>query len=484
MSVRRSTYFSFGSRQLGVLVNFAATVVIARLLTPAEIGVFAVSAAFVMISQVIRDSGIGSYLIQERNLSRERIRSAMGVSLVIGGLLGLMIVGLALPLAQFYGEPGVEDVMHILVFSFVLAPVNAVGLALLRRELAFGTTFWLETSSNAVWAATAITLAYLGASYYSMAWASVVSTSTLCLLFLVSRPDAILIRPSLKQWRLVFSFSSMVTLTQLITQVGVLAPALVLGRVADFGSVAFYNRGNSVTKMFRDTVERGAAIVALPAFSERLRQQTFEKQVYCHAMTLLSGISWPFFCFIAIMAYPIVRILFGDQWDAAVPVVQLLALSNMLRSQEVFAKQLAIAHGAVRLVLMRVLFVQSVRVAVIVACAFYGFVAVAAGQVAVSVLAVIVNQQLVSRLIGFTMADRMQASWHSLVVTLAAVSGPIVVAVFYPATPTLLWPPLLLALATGGAAWLAAVVAIRHPLRDELAILARKTRSAFFLRHA
>ncbi|HZD26258.1 MAG TPA: oligosaccharide flippase family protein, partial [Alphaproteobacteria bacterium] len=248
MSVRRSTYFSFGSRQLGVLVNFAATVVIARLLTPAEIGVFAVSAAFVMISQVIRDSGIGSYLIQERNLSRERIRSAMGVSLVIGGLLGLMIVGLALPLAQFYGEPGVEDVMHILVFSFVLAPVNAVGLALLRRELAFGTTFWLETSSNAVWAATAITLAYLGASYYSMAWASVVSTSTLCLLFLVSRPDAILIRPSLKQWRLVFSFSSMVTLTQLITQVGVLAPALVLGRVADFGSVAFYNRGNSVTK--------------------------------------------------------------------------------------------------------------------------------------------------------------------------------------------------------------------------------------------
>lgn len=478
MSVRRSAYFSIGSRNAGILINFAASVVIARLLTPAEIGVFAVSAAFVMVSQVIRDSGIGNYLIQERELTRQRLQAAMGVSLAAGGALGLLIFGLAGPLARFYGEPGIREVMLILVSSFVLAPVNGVGLALLRRELDFGAAFYVETASNLVWAGVAVVLAYLGAGYLSMAWASLAATVTMCLMFLLARRGLILIRPSLREWQRVFGFGSIVTLTHFVTQLGILAPALVLGRVADFGSVAFYTRGNSVTKMFRESVERGAAIVALPAFSAELRQGIFDTRSYCRATALITGISWPFFALLAIMAYPIVRILFGDQWDAAVPVVQLLAIANMIRCQEVFTPQLIIAHGAIRLALLREIFVQSIRIAVIVVCAFYGFVAVAAGQIAVTVLAVVINQLILQRLFGLTVGDRVRACRGSLLVTAASVIGPIAVAVLYPAAPGRLWPPLLLVLATGGAGWLAAVAATGHPVRDELAILFRKARSA------
>ena len=88
MSVRRSTYFAFGSRYANILINFVAIVVIARLLTPDEIGVFAVSAAFVTLIQVFRDFGIGNYLIQERTLDRAHVRTAMGIGLLIGRRAG------------------------------------------------------------------------------------------------------------------------------------------------------------------------------------------------------------------------------------------------------------------------------------------------------------------------------------------------------------------------------------------------------------
>lgn len=477
MSVRRSAYFSFASRNAGVLINFAATLVIARLLTPAEIGVFAVGAAFVMISQIIRDSGVGSYLIQEQELTSDRVQTAMGVSLIVGALLGLLIFSLAGPLARFYGEEGVEGVLHILVFSFVLAPVNAVSLALLRRKLAFGMTFLIETSSNLIWAGVAVSLAYMGSSYYSMAWATVAATSTICLLFLLLQRDMILIRPSLSQWRRVFGFGSLVTLSQAIGQIGVLAPALVLGRVADFGAVAFYNRGNGLTKMFRETVERGASLVALPAFSEELRQGRVNKHGYCRATALMTGLSWPFFGVLAIMAFPIVRILFGDQWDAAVPVVQLLAVAHMIRGPIALAPQLTIAQGAVRLGLLRELVIQGTRVVVVVLCAFHGVEAVAAGQVGVTTLSLMVNLLILRWLVGLTIVEAAKACAGSLIIAGATVVGPLLVAVLLPPAPDLLWPPLLLALATATAGWLAAVAATRHPLRGELSILFQKTRS-------
>lgn len=478
MSVRRSAYFSFGARNAGVLINFAATMVIARLLTPAEIGVFAVGAAFVTIIQVVRDSGVGSYLIQEQDLTRARMRAAMGVSLLSGGALGLGIFALAGPLARFYGEAGVREVLHILVVSFALAPVNAVGLALLRRQLAFGTCFCIETASNLAWAVVAVSLAAQGASYHSLAWASVASTATLCSAFLLFRPAQILIRPSLSEWRRVFGFGSIVTLTQLVTQLGVLAPTLLLGRLADFGAVAFYSRGNSLTRMFQQTIERGAAVVALPAFASELRRGVLSKRSYCHATSLMTGVSWPFFCVLAILAFPIVRILFGDQWDAAVPVVQLLAIAHMIRAPVALAPEFTTARGAIRLGLLRELILQGVRVAVVVACAFHGFVAVAAGQILVTTLALCVNQAILNHLTGLTVRELWTACFRSLIVTAATAIGPAVVVTALPPEPGLLWPPLLLAAAAGTVGWLAAVVAADHPLCGELSVLVRKARSA------
>ena len=473
MSVRRSAYLSFGSRNAGVAINFAASVVIARLLTPQEIGVFAVSAAFVMLSQVIRDSGIGSYLIQERELTSQRISTAMGVSLLAGSVLGLSILALAEPLAAFYGEPGIAEVLLILVFSFVLAPVNAIGLALLRRDLAFGTTFVLETGSNLVWAAVAVVLALLGASYHSMAWASLAATTTTCLMFLLLRRELILIRPSFRQWRRVFGFGSLVTLTQLINQLGVLAPALVLGRLSDFGAVAFYSRGNALTKVFRETVERGAAVVALPAFSAQLRNGGGNRQSFCYATALMTGIAWPFYGVLAILAFPIVRILFGPQWDAAVPVVQLLAAAHMIRVPTMLAPQLIIAQGRPRLALAREALVQGLRVAIVLICAVHGFLAVAAGQLVVTLCALIVDFAIVRRIIGVSGLDMLRACLPSLGLALSACIAPLAVTLFYPPMPDRVWLPLAVALAGGLAGWMAALLVLPHPLRGEWRILLR-----------
>jgi hypothetical protein len=134
-----------------------------------------------------------------------------------------------------------------------------------------------------------------------------------------------------------------------------------------------------------------------------------------------------------------------------------------------------IAVGTVKFVLYKVLITQGTRIALIVACSFHSFEAVAASQIAVSIVAVAVSRHFLRRSIGLTWADMASATRPSAAVTAMSMAGPALVAIFYPPAPDLVWSPFLLAVATGALGWLAGVYVVGHPVRDELEILFRKT---------
>ena len=87
MSTRKSLFFSFLDRYASLAISVVASMVIARLLTPAEIGVFSVTMVLLMFVATFRDMGAGQYLVQEKELTTERIRAVWAVQLGLG--LGL-----------------------------------------------------------------------------------------------------------------------------------------------------------------------------------------------------------------------------------------------------------------------------------------------------------------------------------------------------------------------------------------------------------
>src|SRR5512143_3333286 len=103
-SARRSLVFSFLDRYASLGLNVISAMIIARLLTPTEIGVFAVTMAMIGLVSTVRDLGAGQYMVQERELTVERIRAVWAVQLGIGGLLALLVALAALPAGHFYGD--------------------------------------------------------------------------------------------------------------------------------------------------------------------------------------------------------------------------------------------------------------------------------------------------------------------------------------------------------------------------------------------
>jgi O-antigen/teichoic acid export membrane protein len=80
-NIRRSLFLSFAQNYTGMLITIPSIMILARFLTPAETGIFSVAMAVTNLTHVLRDFGVGGYLIQEREITREKIRAAFTIAL-------------------------------------------------------------------------------------------------------------------------------------------------------------------------------------------------------------------------------------------------------------------------------------------------------------------------------------------------------------------------------------------------------------------
>jgi O-antigen/teichoic acid export membrane protein len=91
-SVRRSLLFSFGEKYIGLAMQLGTVMIISRILTPAETGLFSVAAGLVNIAQAVRDFGVGTYILQERELTRSRLGAALWISVLMGTCLTIAVL--------------------------------------------------------------------------------------------------------------------------------------------------------------------------------------------------------------------------------------------------------------------------------------------------------------------------------------------------------------------------------------------------------
>jgi len=168
-SVRRALAIAVVENQLTFALQFATAVIVARLLTPSEIGVYSIAVITLSAAHVIRDFGVVAYLVKEAELSVEKIRAASGLSFVVSWALAALICMASFPVARFYNEPRLLHLTWVLALNFVMIPFGAVSMAILRRELQMGRIFTIRVGSAVASAATVVTLALLGFGPMSLA---------------------------------------------------------------------------------------------------------------------------------------------------------------------------------------------------------------------------------------------------------------------------------------------------------------------------
>ena len=468
MNIRRSLAFSLLDRYAGLVVTIVATMILARLLTPAELGVYSLAMALLAMAATVRDMGAGNYLLQEPDLTADRVRAVWALQLGLGLGLALIVAALSGPVAAFYAEPDIQSIMLILALNYLVNPVGSLTYAWLMREMRYDALALMRLSSALSGAVVSVFLAWRGAGAISLAWGGLCSTVVNAVVSMAFRPDHFPWMPGLKEIRRVLSFGVRMTSTSIMNSLAIVAPEFLLGKTQGMAAVGFYSRANGLVSLFSRLVTDAVYSVALSMFSQRARAGLEYSDEFVRALSYVTVLSWPFFGGLALLAHPTILLLYGPQWVDSVALTRWLAFATAVGAPISLCTAALIGSGAMA-AFMRV---SAVTLATTVVAAgvgaAYGLAALGPALALGSVVAIVFWLKQTRGRVGFSWAAMARASGQSAAVALVTLAGPLLSVMVFGHAPASPWAPLLLGAAVGVPLFVLAVLRLGHPLGDEL----------------
>lgn len=389
MNLRSALAYSFGTRYFSTLVQFISTLILARLLSPGEIGIYSVGASVIMIANTLRDFGTSNYVIQEKELTQARLRTAFTFTVGVAWFLALVIFS-ATPIGEFYAEPGVTLVMHVMAVNFALIPLGSISGAILKRDMRFRSLMYIGVSSTLVNSLSAIVFASLGFGFISLAWSAVLGTATTVIGNWVAERRAFVMWPSLSERHRVLAFSLRSSISSIAAEAGHTAPDIVLGRTIGMEGAGLFSRAVGYVQMFERFLQDSLQGVMLPYLSEQFRSGRDVRSKLCEAAPNIAAISLLIIGLTGTLAEPTFALLFGPQWGSAIPAAQLLCIGMALRCLSPTLSAAMIATGGMTSVMRVSLTATAAKFILLIVLSPHGLIYAAAGFVGAEAFGVFV----------------------------------------------------------------------------------------------
>lgn len=478
--LRRSLVINFFSSSGAAFLQFIVSVLLARILSPSEIGVYSMTAVFVNFAHVFRDFGVSTYIQREPDLNPQKIRSAIGVVFTSSWLIAGLLFALSGWIGDWFGEPQIVPVMRVLSIGFLIIPFGAITSALLARELAAEKQAIVNAVGTISFCVSCLLFGYLGYGSMSLAYANLVNIIACTLAYIPLRPKGLPWLPGFHHWRSVAHFGGGLLVSNCIGTINAAIPDILLGKLGSARHVGLLSRANSTVTIFTYVAGSTVNYGAISYMAQAHHRGESLAPIFLRATALLTGVGWTALALTAILGHDIVMALYGRAWLEAVPAILPLALSAAVIMTFHYVSTAMTAIGRPYLAAWPVLVSLATRVAFGVLL-FDGSVANFAWALCVASFCtapVIAMQQ--NFYFGLTTSRLLRAMIPSILVAIGSAAAGALLAWLLPATlPALV--RLALMAPVVAAVWYALLRVTRHELVDEVHRLAAPVRARLAL---
>lgn len=475
MTARRALLFSYVDRYATLLVQLVTSMVIARLLTPEQFGVFSITAVLVGFVGPFRDLGASQYLINTRELNTQGIRAVWALQLTLGGSIGLALFLLRDVVAHIYQQPEISQIMLVLAANSFAIPFGALTGAWLTRELRFDRLAILRFSGAFTGSVASVAFAWTGHGAISLAYGSLIGSIAGAVVAAWFRPKHFPWLPSFRGVRTVLGMGSSVSLSTMIGLVSGGAPELMAGKLLGITQSGFLARAGGFVSLFSRLVTDSIFAVAQPVFARLNRESADMGDAYVRAVAMLTGIGWPMLAVMLVLASPMMTALYGWQWAPAVHIAQILCASAIVGMLTTLAPTVLVATQR-HWLSFRIQVVNSLVYIVFAAAgAFISLEALAWSMLCAKAIGTAVWLAAIRRVLPLRASPMLSAIKESAMLTVAASAAPIAAVNYMSADTRLGIIALLSAAFTGGAAgFILTARHLDHPLWREFMLLVRR----------
>jgi len=408
--------------QWGIRISGLVTfVILARILAPEAFGAMALASTLAFVLTLLADFGFSSYLIQAKDPDQKTFSTAFWFSVGASTAFAVLLVAAAWPLSEIFQAPAAAPIIAALSLSLILDSLRSVAGALLKRRFQFRAIAMQMLVGNVCGQAVAIGLAMAGAGVWALvgqAW-----TLSLVSLFLIWRAA---------RWTPSMEFSA--SMAWAIAQYGVhvigaglagqLAKWLTNGiasRYLGLTAVGYLAMSQRITMVAVETVGHASNQFANSLFASIKHDAAHLRRAYLSGQALVGAVAVPLLIVLAINAEPLIPTVLGDDWLAAIPVFELLALGGVGQVLGwTLNRPLVLAIGRPQLSMYVTVAYSICLIAAAWVGAQFNVVAVAAAFAGANLAFAPVNMIVASRAIGLSPLPVLGGTLRILLVAAAA----------------------------------------------------------------
>jgi O-antigen/teichoic acid export membrane protein len=477
-SLKKSLGILGTQRLLTIFISFVSSIIIARLLTPQEIGIYSVCVSVVGIAHVVREFGVGNYLIQEPELTRDRIKASLTILLTFAWVIALLLFIFKSTIARFYHDPRLENVIAVLALNFLFIPISSPVLSVLRRNLEFGKVAFINITASIAQNGASVVLAMLSFGPVSLAWGSFAGIIVTILLSIVFRPKEVPWMPGIKDIRRVASFGSKSSFGTVVNQAGYSAPDLIIGRVLSLADVGIYSRANGFASIITDQIGMLLHSTLFPTFSHESRAGIDVVRNFKNRTEMFTGIIGPALCFFGFAARPLIILLYGDTWLPAAPIASIICFAALISVPYTLSGSFLMAHGKVGFTAKMSMIVQLLNVLSVFVGAFFGLIFIPIFGIIVHLGRFFASRYAMKKFFGVSTRDILKVNVKSFAVAGMTLLPLAALSIFLPPSEDVhIVIPAYMATAT--IFWLSGIYLTGHALAHEINVVLKMLRQKF-----
>ena len=315
----------------GLLINLLVTAILARHVTPSSFGTIAVATVILYFLQIFGDLGIGPAIIQYRELSKKQIYSIFTFSFYLGIILALVFFSLSSIIADFYEDSKLTTICRILSINLFFYAINVVPNGLMSREKRFKAIGLRTVSIQIVCGCVAVWGAFHNWDVYALLVTPFFTAVGMFLVNYFNYPQLIVRKIDIKTLKIISSFSIYQFLFTFCNYFSRNLDQLIIGKRFSLAELGFYDKSYRLMKLPLQNVTSVLNPVIHPILSTLKDNQ----EELCHKndklIVIISYFSFPIGVALYFCAAEVIRIFYGPNWDDAIPVFKILALSLPLQ---------------------------------------------------------------------------------------------------------------------------------------------------------
>lgn len=327
-------------------IGLVSTVIMARLLTPADFGIVAMAMLVVGFLEVLSSFGIDLALIRNTEAQRSHFDTAWTFKILQGLMVALIIVALTPAMVAYFSEERLTPVAWLLALAVFINGFENIGIVAFRKELDFARDFKFAVITKLSSFFITVTLAVLLRNYWALV-AGVVAGRVIGVIISYKvhpfRP-----RLSFAAASELWSFSKWMVLVSIANHIHLKVDQFIVGGGHSSARMGHYNVASELAFMPSAELIIPISRALLPGYAKLQSEPQRLAAAFFKVLGMVALLAFPASLGLMAVSDGFVRVVLGDKWLAAIPVIEQLAIAGIAMSFASITSNLLIAIGRVK----------------------------------------------------------------------------------------------------------------------------------------